>query len=185
MRTCPNCGYRRQEDDDYFVLPTECPNCHMVYNRSANSETPGERVEASKSSLQAEEGRPSQIKYKRCPFCAEHIRESARKCRHCGEWLDSAPKRSVNAIKNAIRKDIRDAKYGETQPPFSMPTAGKSLTGWAFIIAGGALGAVPAVFVLLGLSGTGGSALGLITVVAGAWLGKALHEALKKRFSKG
>ena len=23
-----------------------------------------------------------------CPFCAEDIKKEAKKCKHCGEWLD-------------------------------------------------------------------------------------------------
>lgn len=27
---------------------------------------------------------------KLCPFCAEEVKPDARKCKHCGEWLDDS-----------------------------------------------------------------------------------------------
>ena len=29
---------------------------------------------------------------KSCPFCAEEVQEEAKKCKHCGEWLDGSKK---------------------------------------------------------------------------------------------
>ena len=31
-----------------------------------------------------------EIPMKNCPFCAEEIREEAKKCKHCGEWINGS-----------------------------------------------------------------------------------------------
>ena len=44
---------------------------------------------------------------KRCPFCAEEILADARKCKHCGEYLDDSLKE-----KNSSKQTTVVAKEG-------------------------------------------------------------------------
>ena len=55
----------------------------------------------------------------KCPFCAEEILADAKKCKHCGEWLESPSVRveypekgSVDA--RAVSKGIKEYEYSKT-----------------------------------------------------------------------
>ena len=43
-------------------------------------------------------------KTKRCPYCGEEILAIAKKCKHCGEWLDEThPLKALVSNKNWTR----------------------------------------------------------------------------------
>lgn len=47
---------------------------------------------------------------KRCPFCHEEILEAARKCKHCGEWLEDPPETtSSGTLSTNPETLVRDA----------------------------------------------------------------------------
>ena len=51
---------------------------------------------------------------KRCPYCQEEILEAARKCKHCGEWLEDPPETaSTGTLSSNPETVVRDAMSTE------------------------------------------------------------------------
>ncbi|HKL89076.1 MAG TPA: protein kinase, partial [Salinibacter sp.] len=53
---------------------------------------------------------------KRCPYCHEEILEAARKCKHCGEWLEDPPETSstgTGTLSSNPETLVRDAMAAE------------------------------------------------------------------------
>jgi len=51
---------------------------------------------------------------KRCPYCQEEILEAARKCKHCGEWLEDPPETSSSGTMSTNPETlVRDAMSAE------------------------------------------------------------------------
>jgi len=57
---------------------------------------------------------------RKCPYCSEEIQEQAKKCKHCGEWLDGSKKQSSpddpdkgSAAARAVAKGIKKKEYDD------------------------------------------------------------------------
>ena len=78
MKTaCPHCGQRFDVEEPDLGKEADCPNCGKRFVLQALSES----------------SEPAQDKPAvRCPYCGGEISPDAKKCRHCGEWIDRAKK---------------------------------------------------------------------------------------------
>lgn len=80
--SCPNCSQSLEAPPELAGQAIECPSCKTSIEiplvaaddpRAAPSELPP----------------PAAKQTKPCPFCGEEILKIARKCKHCGEFLDA------------------------------------------------------------------------------------------------
>jgi len=78
MKTaCPHCGQRFDVEETVIGKEADCTNCGRRFVLQALAE-PSEPAQAQPAV--------------RCPYCGGEISSDAKKCRHCGEWIDRANK---------------------------------------------------------------------------------------------
>jgi len=78
-RRCPHCRQRIHPE------ATRCPKCQSGLVSPA-----GQDLDPTTEPGTAEVSSLPERTVKQCPYCAETILASARKCKHCGEFLDRA-----------------------------------------------------------------------------------------------
>jgi hypothetical protein len=87
---------------------------------------------------------------------------------------------------HSVADDIRRAEYGKTQAGIAtFPTAGRSVSGWAFIVIGALLGGVLGIIVLSGVPAPSQKILFFLAVAGGAWVGTTLHKFLRAVMGSG
>jgi len=83
---CPNCGQSLEAPEELLGSVIECPCC------KDSIQIPAAEDGQAESEL-AENHTPANSKAVRaCPYCGEEIAVVAKKCKHCGEWLDESAK---------------------------------------------------------------------------------------------
>ena len=93
-KKCPKCG--KEEKDREEV----CYSCKVPLVRISEEELQGKLMEKEEKEKEMEKER--MLKIKRCPYCAEKIKEDAIKCKHCGEMLDGTPKEEAGAAEKLV-----------------------------------------------------------------------------------
>ena len=86
-------------------------------------------------------------------------------------------------------RDFTEVKYGTTRGPLStsFPTAGRSLSGWLLLIAGGFFGLYLGSNIIILLKFDHSAArlpVGLLSTAGGAWLGVLIHDRIGKSLGK-
>jgi hypothetical protein len=82
---CPSCGKQFTVPDSAAGKRGHCPSC------STELQIPGIPAPEPKPEPSPEDSDPATAppgESRECPYCSETILASARKCRHCGEYLD-------------------------------------------------------------------------------------------------
>ncbi|HZU38079.1 MAG TPA: YccF family protein [Gemmataceae bacterium] len=91
LMSCPTCGVYLKAPDGLTCQTMQCPKCAGLVPVPAVAAASARPARASGVLARDEEPTVSSAEaYRDCPFCSEPIRQSARKCKHCGEMLDPA-----------------------------------------------------------------------------------------------
>jgi len=126
--SCPGCSKIIVADDHDAGRRARCPECHatLTLPAAAFEEPPhapayafaggaaAERTERrAEDDFAQSSGAENRKELIACPYCAEPIRYGARKCRHCGEYLD-----------DDLRRQQRRAAYDNPLAAGAKPNAG-------------------------------------------------------------
>lgn len=95
---CPGCRKTFEVNDEFAGRKTKCPKCGTFLRvpgpgGTTSTPVPPPAVDSAVLAVDILEvlPSPSTDDYKDCPFCGERVLAKARKCKHCGEMLDTPP----------------------------------------------------------------------------------------------
>jgi len=88
---CPHCEQPLEAPEDMLGQTIECPSCNgsLELPKPDPQPEPDPPVEL-RTPVESPPPPLPQKQTKDCPFCGEEILVSARKCKHCGEFLDGS-----------------------------------------------------------------------------------------------
>ena len=88
---CPACGHHLRLPATYAGKTGKCPSCRQTIQLPEASGGPA--LARADEAPVTEDADPGGRDERPCPICGEKIKTAARKCRHCGEFLDPSARR--------------------------------------------------------------------------------------------
>lgn len=96
---CPHCGNHLRAQPEWSGRTAICKSCKGRFVIPAPPSPEESEVHTEAPAAQSSEPPEEKLRSeKACPFCGESILAIARKCKHCGEFLDDSQKKPGKAI---------------------------------------------------------------------------------------
>lgn len=115
--TCSSCAQPLEIDEAGAGMNVPCPHCGTEVLVPTASALPPKETQAPV----AQTSPSSNPQQKPCPFCGEHILAIAKKCKHCGEFLDGSKREpQPNKSKFEIIENGKFAYSGNYSEVFNL-----------------------------------------------------------------
>jgi len=111
---CPHCQQSLEATEDIYGITINCPNCDQtikVPDFLAAVVSPL-LSQPEKKQVVLKKTQVIRTKNKQCPYCSEMVLVAAKKCKHCGEFLEK---------KKVPRNCVKCPNCGEIVKPVGKP----------------------------------------------------------------
>ena len=129
--SCPTCGKPIAAKDEYAGKRGTCSGC----GEKALIPSTASTVTVAAARTQTLKTKPVEVLQPTaeipCPFCSEFIKPAAKKCRHCGEFIDATAKTETEPKRNRTVAIL----LGILLPGLGHVYSGKPIAGIAWFVA--------------------------------------------------
>ena len=111
---CTKCRYKfevqRLENEE--LIKCTCPRCGFLMEVPVANLIQSDNDEQALNVPVNEAPSQPREETKRCPYCGEEILAIAKKCKHCGSWLEEVPNNNPHPVSN---RDVSSAAISSQQ----------------------------------------------------------------------